>query len=189
MKRILRILLLLFLVLLIGGAGAGYWIYKDLHTPVYHNKAVRFVEIPRGSTPAVVVNRLVSEGVIRHQWPLELYMKFTGAGARLKAGDYKFPSPITPLAVLQRLEQGEQRMVRLTIIEGWTRWDIASAMSKIRCFRASGSSLVLIILLNAVLSYFPVQQWRGSTRESNAVLLIETSRDAPTTKRRSLASF
>jgi len=37
-----------------------------------------------------------------------------------KAGDYKFPSPITPLSVLQRLEQGEQRMIRLTVIEGWT---------------------------------------------------------------------
>jgi UPF0755 protein len=131
MKRILRILLILFFVGLVGLAGAGYWIYKDLHTPVNHNKTAKFVQIPRGSPPAAVAKRLVSEGIIAHQWPFELYMKWTGAGSRLKAGDYKFPSPITPLAVLQKLEQGEQRMIRLTIIEGWNRWDIAGAMAKI----------------------------------------------------------
>jgi len=131
MKRILRILFVLFLALLVSLAGAAYWIYRDLHRPVNHNKTSRFIEIPRGSAPAAVAKRLASEGIISHQWPLELYMKFTGAGSRLKAGDYKFPSPITPLAVLQKLEQGEQRMIRLTVIEGWTRWDIANAMARI----------------------------------------------------------
>jgi UPF0755 protein len=131
MKRILRVLFALFVIFLICCAGAGLWVYRDLHTPVIHNKTAKFVEIPRGSTPAAVAKKLASEGVISHQWPLEYYMKFTGAGSRLKAGDYKFPSPITPLAVLQKLEQGEQRMVRLTIIEGWTRWDIANAMARI----------------------------------------------------------
>ena len=146
MKRIRRILLVLFFALLICGAGFAYWIYKDLHTPVYHNKTSRFIEIPRGSAPAVVVKRLVSEGVIRHQWPLELYMKFNGAGARLKAGDYKFPSPITPLAVLQRLEQGEQRMIRLTVIEGWTRWDVANAMSRIPELELKDSAAALSLM-------------------------------------------
>jgi len=131
MKRLLRILLVLFFVVLIGMAGTAYWFYRELHTPVYHNKTSKFVQIPRGSAPAGVVKRLASEGVISHEWPLELYMKFTGAGSRLKAGDYKFPSPITPLVVLQRLELGEQRMIRLTVIEGWTRWDIANAMAHI----------------------------------------------------------
>ena len=131
---------------MIGLAGVTYWIYRDLHTPVNHTKASRFIEIPRGSGPAAVAKRLASEGVITHQWPLELYMKFTGASARLKAGDYKLPSPITPLAVLKRLEQGEQRMIRLTVIEGWTRWDIANAMIRIPELEIndSGSALRLM---------------------------------------------
>lgn len=131
MKRILRILLVLFVVALIVLAGAGYWVYRDLRTPVNHNKTTKFVQIPRGSAPAAVARKLASEGIIAHQLPFELYLKWSGAGSRLKAGDYKFPSPITPLAVVQKLEQGEQRMIRLTVIEGWTRWDIAAAMARI----------------------------------------------------------
>jgi UPF0755 protein len=143
MKRILRILFVLFLAVLISLAGVAYWIYRDLHTPVNHNKTSKFVEVPRGSAPAAVTKRLASEGIITHQWPLDLYMKFTGAGSRLKAGDYKFPSPITPLAVLQKLEQGEQRMIRLTVIEGWTRWDIANAMARIPELELKDSSAAL----------------------------------------------
>jgi UPF0755 protein len=49
----------------------------------------------------------------------------------VKAGDYDFPSPISPLGVFARLRTGEQRLIRLTVVEGWTRWDISNAMSKI----------------------------------------------------------
>jgi UPF0755 protein len=60
-----------------------------------------------------------------------LYLKFSGSGAQLKAGEYDFPSPISPLAVYARLREGEQRLIRLTIVEGWTRWDISNAMFKV----------------------------------------------------------
>src|SRR2546428_5635817 len=128
MKRILSALL--FVVLLSGGA-AAYGIYKTLHTPVYHTKRGQYIEIPRGSSPSTVLRKLASEGILRHESLLEIYLKFTGAGSRFRAGEYSFPSPITPLAVFQKLEQGEQRLLRLTIIEGWTRWDIANAMAKL----------------------------------------------------------
>jgi UPF0755 protein len=49
----------------------------------------------------------------------------------MKAGEYRFPSPISPLGVLRRLEEGEQRLNRLTIVEGWTRWDIAAQLARI----------------------------------------------------------
>ena len=126
-----RILLVLFLALLIIAGGATAWAYRDLHTPVNHTKQGQYVEIPRGSSPTAVVNKLASEGIIKHKWPLALYMKLTARGTELKAGEYHFPSPISPLGVFARLREGEQRMLRLTVIEGWTRWDIANAMLKI----------------------------------------------------------
>jgi UPF0755 protein len=52
-------------------------------------------------------------------------------GPRLKAGEYRFPSPISPLGVVRKLEEGQQRLARFTIIEGWTRWDVAAAMARI----------------------------------------------------------
>jgi len=126
-----RILLIIFLALLIIAGSATVWAYRELHTPVRHTKHGQYVEIPRGSSPTAVVNKLASEGIIKHRWPLTLYLKLTARGTELKAGEYDFPSPISPLGVFARLREGEQRMLRLTVIEGWTRWDIANAMVKI----------------------------------------------------------
>jgi UPF0755 protein len=126
-----RILLIVFLALLIIAGGAIAWVYRDLHTAVRHNKHGQYVEIPRGSSPTAVVNKLASEGIIKHKWSLALYLKLTAQGVELKAGDYDFPSPISPLGVFARLREGEQRLLRFTVIEGWTRWDIANAMVKI----------------------------------------------------------
>ena len=67
MKRLLRILFVLFFLLLVLMAGTAYWIYQDLHTPVYHDKTAKFVQISRGSSPALVVKRLASEGVIKQK--------------------------------------------------------------------------------------------------------------------------
>lgn len=128
MKRV--ILVLLFLIIL-GGGVLAYWTYRDLQTPVAHAKGSQYIEIPRGSSPAEILGRLNSEGVIRRSWPLLAYIKLKGLGPNLKAGEYRFPSPISPLGVLRKLEEGEQRLSRFTVIEGWTRWDIAASMARI----------------------------------------------------------
>jgi UPF0755 protein len=43
----------------------------------------------------------------------------------MQAGEYQFQSPITPLQVLKELEKGESQTTKLTIPEGFTRFDIA----------------------------------------------------------------
>ena len=145
--ELMKKLILLFIVIIgLGGAVLGYWGYKDLHKPVAHNKSAEYIEISRGSAPTAVVRRLVSEGVIKHEWPLTFYMKLTGAGSRLKAGEYVFPSPISPLGVLRKLELGEQRTLRLTIIEGWTRWDIANAMARMPEFELKDPDEALALM-------------------------------------------
>ena len=58
-----------------------------------------------------IISKLTAEGVIKHEWPLKLYLKSTGAGATLKAGEYDFPSPISPLGVLAKLQQGQRRSI------------------------------------------------------------------------------
>ncbi|MDQ1636932.1 MAG: hypothetical protein QOF62_271 [Pyrinomonadaceae bacterium] len=143
-----RILLIVFLLLLVIAGGATAWAYRDLHTPARHTKHGQYVEIPRGSSTTAVVNRLVSEGIIKHKWPLTLYMKLMSQGSELKAGEYDFPSPISPVGVLARLREGQQRMLRLTVIEGWTRWDIANAMVKIPEFGLTDADEALRLMDN-----------------------------------------
>jgi UPF0755 protein len=146
-----RLLVLLILVCIVAAAAVAAWAYSDLHKPVNHSKSGQYIEIPKGSSPAMIVRRLVAEGVIKHEWPLKLYLKASGKGSTLKAGEYDFPSPITPLGVLSKLQQGERRLTRLTIIEGWTRWDIARAMAQVPEFHLSSDAQALELMNNVSL--------------------------------------
>src|SRR5438876_3399362 len=129
MKRPLVGALLVLLLLVVGGL--SIWLYRELHNPIAHTHSTEYIVIPRGSSTDAVVRKLSAEGLLRRRWPLLLYIKLTGAGARLKAGEYRFPTPISPLGVLKKLEEGEQRLSRFTVIEGWTRWDIADSLSHV----------------------------------------------------------
>src|SRR5438045_1514475 len=124
-KRTRRILLTVLILLIAAPAAFTIWLYREIRTPASHAMANEYIEIPKRSTPESVANKLLSDGVIRRKWPLLLYLKLTGSAKLIKAGEYRFPSPITPLGVLKKLEEGEQRLSRFTVIEGWTRWDIA----------------------------------------------------------------
>src|ERR1041385_969795 len=146
-----RLILLIILVGIMAIAGAGFWTYSNLHKPVTHSKSGQYIEIPKGTSPSAVVHRLASEGIITNEWPLKLYLKATGKGSTLKAGEYDFPSPISPLGVLTKLQQGERRLNRITIIEGWTRWDIARAMTQVPEFGLTSDAQALELMNNVSL--------------------------------------
>jgi UPF0755 protein len=146
-----RILFAIILLILVAVSASALWAYRDLHTPIAHTKQGQYVEIPRGSSPAAVISKLADEGIIRHKWPLTFYLKLTSRGSQLKAGEYDFPSPISPLAVFARLREGEQRLLRLTVVEGWTRWDISNAMFKIPELHLSDPAAALPLMNNVSL--------------------------------------
>jgi UPF0755 protein len=141
-----RLILLIILVGILAVAGFGAWTYSDLHKPIAHTKSGQYIEIPKGTSPTAIVQKLAAEGVISHEWPLKLYLKVTGKGSTLRAGEYDFPSPISPLGVLAKLQQGERRLDRITIIEGWTRWDIARAMAQVPEFKLTSDAQALELM-------------------------------------------
>ncbi|HKO97052.1 MAG TPA: endolytic transglycosylase MltG [Pyrinomonadaceae bacterium] len=146
-----RVLLALVIIVLSAGAITGFWGYQQLRQPHRHAKQGTFIEIPRGSSPTAIIGRLESEGIIANKWPLMFYLKLTGSGAQLKAGEYDFPSPITPLGVLSRLREGQRRLTRFTVVEGWTRWDIANAMTKLPQLHLVDSAEALSLMDNVSL--------------------------------------
>jgi len=146
-----RLILLIIVVGVLAVAGFGAWAYSDLHKPIAHAKTGQYIDIPKGSSPGSIVRRLAAEGIISHEWPLKLYLKATGAGSTLKAGEYDFPSPISPLGALAKLQQGQRRLNRLTIIEGWTRWDIARAMAQVPEFGLTSDAQALELMDNVSL--------------------------------------
>ena len=58
-----------------------------------------------------------------------------------------YTTTISPLGVLRKLEEGQQRLSRLTVVEGWTRWDIAALLSRIPDLKL-GSAVEALALMN-----------------------------------------
>ena len=146
-----KLLLLVLALILLPGAASGAWVYSDLHKPVSHNKTGQYIEIPKGSSPSSIIKKLVAEGIVKHEWPLKFYLKSTGKGSTLKAGEYDFPSPISPLSVVAKLQQGQRRLNRITIPEGWTRWDIAREMVQLPELHLGSEAQALALMDNVSL--------------------------------------
>lgn len=126
-----RLLLFPIIIIALALIALYAWANNELHSPLAHTQGGKYVEIPRGSTPDEIISRLGDAGIIRRGWLLLLYIRLIGAGTNLKAGEYRFSSPISPMQVIKKLQEGEQRLSRLTIVEGWTRWDIAAQLARI----------------------------------------------------------
>ncbi|MBA2494147.1 MAG: endolytic transglycosylase MltG [Acidobacteria bacterium] len=128
--RFVKILFVIFLLLIIAVVGSSLWIYTVLNKPQQHDKANKYIQIPKGSTPNEIIDKLAVEGILSNKLPTQIYMRTFGDATALKAGEYQFNSPITPLQVLKELEKGEERTTKITIPEGFTRFDIAKRIAE-----------------------------------------------------------
>ena len=122
--KFLSVLVILAIILF------SFWMYSSLHSPHTHSKSDQYIQIARGSSPAQIFDKLASEGILSSQIPLKIYLKITGAGKDMQAGDYLFVSPISPLEVLEELSNGKLRTVKFIIPEGFTRFDIAKRIAE-----------------------------------------------------------
>lgn len=139
--------ILIFTLLFFAVSGAFiFYAYNLLTTPQSHPHADEYIKVARGMATHEVFEHLSASGVIGRSWPLRIYARLSGSGPNIKAGEYRFPSPITPLEVLRKLEKGEQRLSRLTIVEGWTRWDIAAQLVRLPELRLQNADEAMSLL-------------------------------------------
>jgi len=146
--KFLRIVAVIVFLSIAAALAGLYWGWEQLNESVEVD-TTRLVQIPRGIGPNQAAKVLADSGTIRSDLPLRLYMKLTGAGSRIKAGDYYFPSPISAIGVLQKLEEGGQGANRITVIEGWNRWDIAAALAHVPDLHLKNSDSALPLMKNA----------------------------------------
>ena len=130
--------MIVFATLLVAGCSlyAAYqYFFSNIHAPVVHGHQHEIFVVQKGMTLDAILSKLERLGIIKSTIPLRAYIKATGQAPVIKAGDYRFGSPITPLAVLDVLKSGCIELDKLTIIEGWTRFEIAQAMSEIKSLK------------------------------------------------------
>ena len=90
-----------------------------------------------------IINRLSEAGIVQHPTALKIYLRMAGRISRLKAGDYQFESPISPLEALNKIERGEVRAERVTIPEGLNRFEIADLLAA-RTGKATADQFLLL---------------------------------------------
>lgn len=108
---------------------AALWFYISITTPVEHLSSNDFLVIEKGSSPSAIIDALAERKVIRSPLAMKIFLRVTGRASELKAGEYKFPSPVNAIEVVELLEKGSERTSKLTIPEGWTRFEIAERIA------------------------------------------------------------
>lgn len=128
--KFVKILIVIFILSIIALGGTSFWIYRSMTASVSHDKSNKYIEIQKGSSPTQIISKLASEGVLKSEFATLVYLRTFGNSEKLKAGEYQFNSPITALQVLKELEKGEERTTKITIPEGFTRFDIAKRIAE-----------------------------------------------------------
>src|SRR5206468_10185747 len=129
MKRLVAAVFIILLLAVVAVAGVSYWIFSTVNRPQEHVHANEYVKIEKGSTPKQIVAQLADAGIVPSYTATIVYLRTFGDGSKLQAGEYQFASPITTLQVLKELEKGQDLTIKLTIPEGWTRFDIAKRIA------------------------------------------------------------
>ncbi len=97
------------------------WLRSELSHPYYDASGPEtFVDIPKGSNTRTIAGLLVDAGILRFRIPFIVYLRWTGEGRHLQAGEYRFTGPATPPQVIERLVRGDIYFRSITIPEGLT---------------------------------------------------------------------
>lgn len=125
MRWLKRLFLLALLLAVIAGAG-GWWLYSRIVEPYRgYTEPEVFVEIPPGSGPGTIGDRLVRAGVVRDSRTFQAALLVSGRSRSLRAGEYRFDSPMHALDVIDKIARGDVYRRRLTFREGLTIGEMA----------------------------------------------------------------
>ena len=128
--RIIKLLLAVVVLAVLAVAGISFWVFRNVTSANEHTRSTEYIKIEKGSTPRDIISKLAAEGIIPSELATNIYVRTLGDSSKLQAGEYQFPSPISTLQVFKQLEKGEDRTIKLTIPEGFTRFDIAKRVAE-----------------------------------------------------------
>jgi UPF0755 protein len=115
----------------IAAAGmATWWAHQRLFVPFRTDPSpVTTVSIPAGEPATQILRHLQRAGVLADARLARLYLVYRLGNPPLKAGEYEFREPLPAPAVLQRLIRGDVVTHPVTLVEGLTIEDTASALA------------------------------------------------------------
>lgn len=90
----------------------------------------QLLDVPAGSTPTGVLNRLEADGVVQDAFWLRLYWRFNLAGQSFHSGEYRMTPGMDAKALLAMWKRGDVVQYSLTLVEGWNFRQVRAALAK-----------------------------------------------------------
>nr|WP_245399284.1 endolytic transglycosylase MltG [Pseudomonas syringae] len=90
----------------------------------------QLLDVPAGSTPTGVLNRLQADGVIKDAFWLRLYWRFNLSGQSLHSGEYRMVPGMNVKGLLDVWKRKEVVQYSVTLVEGWNFRQVRAALAK-----------------------------------------------------------
>ena len=130
LKMLLRIKRLIALLACFGMAAAGGIYLFSNHELTFTRASVSY-DLKYGSNLRSVARELAALGVLNFPGAailFEIVGRVRRDAAKIKAGNYEFESPITPLKLLQKMTSGDATQSTVRFIDGWTFKQVRQAL-------------------------------------------------------------
>ncbi len=127
MRSLLGRVLMLLLALSVGAGAAATALYLRAREP-YQGYAggEQFIDLPAGEGTKGIGQRLVAAGIVRDGLTFRTALWLTGRARALKAGEYRFDRPLTPIEVVDKIARGDVYFIAVTFPEGLTAREMAA---------------------------------------------------------------
>jgi UPF0755 protein len=109
-------------------------LYRDLirfsEKPANSDSLTAVVVVRPGQAFRAVSNNLHHRGILKHPFKFRVLARLRGYDKRIRAGEYRLSSTMTPLKILEVLSSGKVVLYRVTVPEGLTQRQIAHIVEK-----------------------------------------------------------
>jgi len=141
MRSVIRLIKFLLVSAFLAAMAAGAGLYYYAHSELPMAQSPVSFELRTGATLRGVATRLAAAGVLEQPELFVLLARLRGEAAMLKAGNYEFSRPVTPLELLHRITRGDVTLVAITFVEGWTFKQVRKALQEHPKVRTEATAL------------------------------------------------
>ena len=142
----LRLFKLLFVLALLLGGGAAWWVNQ----PLTVNAEVLDLSIDPGTTVRGVAQAASDAGVQVDPTLLYWWFRLSGQARQIKAGSYEIERGATPRSLLRKLVRGEEALRAVTLVEGWNFNQVRAALLKEELLTHDTRGLTPDLIMNAL---------------------------------------
>jgi len=129
----IKVIFFIFFVLILMALA---WLVSGIYSPNENLKDSEIFEVKKGENLFTIADNLKEKKLIKNKYSFVLYVAFKNKAHLLKAGDYEISPKMSAKEIADMIIQGKNRLIRVTIPEGWNLRDIGFYFENLGMFQA-----------------------------------------------------